>query len=188
MTGDNAGVTDQLSVLTAVAARLDAAGVEYMLTGSVAAGWYAQPRMTRDIDLVARLYPHHAVALADTLGDEFEVDLDIVRTAIAERRAFSLFHRRSIQKVDVIVRQDSDYEVEKFERRRVVEIEGQPVSIIAPEDLILSKLLWAKQTPSELQLRDVRAIMAAEPDVDWGYIDRWAIRLTVASLLREVRT
>jgi hypothetical protein len=52
--GDNGdSVADQLEVLKLIAARLDALGVHYMLTGSVAAGWYGQPRMTRDIDLVA---------------------------------------------------------------------------------------------------------------------------------------
>ena len=40
-----------------VAARLDAARIGYMLTGSIAAGVYGQPRMTRDIDVVAVLYP-----------------------------------------------------------------------------------------------------------------------------------
>ena len=44
-------MTDQLSILKLVTERLDAAGVAYMLTGSIAAGYYAQPRMTRDIDV-----------------------------------------------------------------------------------------------------------------------------------------
>jgi len=171
-----------------IAARFDALGVQYMLTGSVAAGWYAQPRMTRDIDLVAILYPRHAAMLAAGLGDVFECDPDVIEAAIEARRPFSVFHRESIQKVDVVVRRDSDYEAEKFERRREVDIEGQRVWIIAPEDLILSKLAWAKQTPSELQLRDVRAIVAAQPTLDWVYIDRWALRLTVATLLQEVRS
>lgn len=48
-----------------------------MLTRSVAAGWYAQPRMTRDIDLVAILYPAHAAKLANGLGDECECDYEL---------------------------------------------------------------------------------------------------------------
>ena len=45
-------MTDQFSILKLVTERLDALGIAYMLTGSIAAGYYAQPRMTRDIDLV----------------------------------------------------------------------------------------------------------------------------------------
>jgi len=186
--GDNVRpVADQLDVLKLIAARLDLLGIQYMLTGSVAAGWYAQPRMTRDIDLVAELYPLHAQKLADGLKDEFECDVDVLTAAIGARRPFSIFHRASIQKIDIVVRQDSDYELEKFGRRREVELEGQRVRVISPEDLILSKLSWAKQSPSELQLRDVRAVIAVQADLDWAYIDRWALKLTVASLLAEVR-
>lgn len=43
---------DQLSILKLVTVRLDTAGIPYMITGSIAAGHYAQPRMTRDLDLV----------------------------------------------------------------------------------------------------------------------------------------
>jgi hypothetical protein len=50
-------MTDQLDVLALVAARLDAAGIAYMVTGSIAAGYYGQPRMTRDVDLVVELQP-----------------------------------------------------------------------------------------------------------------------------------
>lgn len=180
-------MADQLDALKLIASRLDTLGIQYMLTGSVAAGWYAQPRMTRDIDLVAVLYPLHAPRLVEGLGDEFECDVDLIRNAIEGRRPFSVFHRTSIQKIDIIVRDDSDYEVEKFERRQPVDAEGQRVWIIAPEDLILSKLSWAKRNPSELQLRDVRALLALQTGLDWAYIDRWAQRLTVTRLLEEAR-
>ena len=57
----------------------------------------------------------------------------------------------------------------------------------SPEDLILSKLLWAKDTHSELQFRDVRQIIAAQPVLDWPYLERWAGSLRAIELLREVR-
>ena len=60
-----------------------------MLTGSIAAGVYGQPRMTRDIDRVAVLYPAHAQRLPDVLGAEFLIDVDMAHDAIATRRIFS---------------------------------------------------------------------------------------------------
>ena len=45
-------MSDELDVLKSVAARLGEAGIPYMVTGSMAANFYAVPRMTRDIDLV----------------------------------------------------------------------------------------------------------------------------------------
>jgi hypothetical protein len=40
-------VSEELEVLAIVAGRLDAAGIAYMLTGSLAASCYTVPRMTR---------------------------------------------------------------------------------------------------------------------------------------------
>jgi hypothetical protein len=181
-------VSDQLDALKLVTARLDAGGLEYMITGSIAAGHYGQPRMTRDIDIVVALLPVHAGRLPGLLGPEFICDADTIRDAIAARRTFNVIHRHALQKIDVIVRTDTDFELEKFARRRQVFVAGQPMWIISPEDLILSKLVWAKDGRSELQLRDVRNIIALQPGLDWTYVDRWAIRLTVATLLREVRS
>jgi hypothetical protein len=180
-------MADQLEVLKLIATRLDRLDIDYLLTGSVAAGWYGQPRTTRDIDLVAVLYPPHAERLAAGLADEFECDAEIMTQAILSRRPFTIFHRASVHKIDIVVRQDTDYELEKFERRRQFDLEGVAVWVIAPEDLILSKLAWAKQSRSELQLRDVRAMIVVQADLDWAYIERWSARLTVTSLLAEVR-
>jgi hypothetical protein len=53
--------------------------------------------------------------------------------------------------------------------------------------LILSKLDWARSSRSEVQLRDVKNVMAAQASLDWTYLDAWADRLGVRDLLREVR-
>lgn len=48
-------MNDELDVLLSVTSRLQAAGIVYMVTGSMASNFYATPRMTRDIDLVVEL-------------------------------------------------------------------------------------------------------------------------------------
>jgi hypothetical protein len=181
-------VSEQLEVLKLIAGRLDAARVPYMITGSIAAGLYGQPRMTRDIDIVVALAPVLVTSLVEQLDPEFIHDAELIRTAVAERRIFSVVHRSATQKVDFIVRTDDDYEIEKFDRRRQVDVDGQPMWLIAAEDLVLSKLVWAKQSRSELQFRDIRSIVAVQPRLDWPYIDRWATRLTVAKLPGEFRS
>ena len=45
--------------------------------------------------------------------------------------------------------------------------------MVAPEDLILSKLHWSKNTPSEMHTRDVRTIIETLPDLDWPYLAKW---------------
>lgn len=51
----------------------------------------------------------------------------------------------------------SEYRHAEFERRKSVEFAGISTWITSREDLILSKLVWARDTGSEMQLRDVRS-------------------------------
>ena len=180
-------MTDQFSILKLVTERLDAVGIAYMLTGSIAAGYYAQPRMTRDIDLVVELELGDAERIAGVFTPEFNCDVDVIRGAIARQSLFNLIHVEAVAKVDFVVRKDIPYRREEFRRRRHVEIGGHPLWIVSPEDLILSKLAWAKTSRSEMQLRDVRQLLISVPTLDQTYLDRWAANLAVTDLLREVR-
>jgi hypothetical protein len=56
--------------------------------------------------------------------------------------------------------------------------------ITSREDLILSKLVWARDTGSEMQLRDVRTLI--DESVDWPYLKDWAAKLGIAAKLDEL--
>ena len=47
-----------------------------------------------------------------------------------------------------------------------------------------SRAHWAKDSGSEMQLRDVRTLLAA--DMDRPYLERWASRLGVAETFKEL--
>ena len=64
---------------------------------------------------------------------------------------------------------------------------GVDVWLTAPEDLLLSKLVWARESGSELQLRDAANLIASVPDLDWPYIARWAPALGVARELEALK-
>ena len=52
---------------------------------------------------------------------------------------------------------------------------------------MLSKLEWAKDSRSELQLNDVRNLLRDGPALDMTYLMQWAAQLGVDGLLAEVR-
>jgi hypothetical protein len=52
---------------------------------------------------------------------------------------------------------------------------------------VLSKLVWAREGESALQMGDVRELLSSVPDLDWTYLDRWAGELAVTALLAEAR-
>jgi hypothetical protein len=180
-------MSDELEVLRLVAARLDAAGMAYMLTGSMAMNYYAQPRLTRDIDIVVELEADDADRLAALFTRDFFCEVDAVHEAVHRHGMFNIIHNDTVVKVDFIIRKDVPYRVEEFARRRSIDIGDTSAWMVAPEDLLLSKLHWAKDSRSELQLRDARNLIASVADLDWSYIEKWAADLCVSDLLCEVR-
>lgn len=179
-------MSDELDVLKTVTARLDAAGIPYMVTGSTALNYYAVPRMTRDIDLVAELSVADVGRVCDLFQADFDLDREAVRQAIDRQSTFNVIHVALAVKVDLVVRKDTEYRRTEFARRREVAFEGHRFSIVAPEDLVISKLDWARDTRSEVQLGDVRNLLRAVPDIDRAYLERWVSGLGLGALYREV--
>jgi hypothetical protein len=174
----------ELDVLRVVSERLSAAQIPYMLTGSYALAFYTTPRMTRDLDLVISLGQDEVGAVVKVFEADFYVDADDVRSAVLSQRQFNLMHLQSGIKVDLIVRKASEYRQVEFARRREVTFAGVRTWIVTREDLILSKLVWARDSGSELQQRDVRSLM--NESVDREYVELWARRLGVDTSLRQV--
>ena len=179
-------MSEQLDVLLDVVARLQAVGVPYMLSGSVAMNFYAQPRMTRDIDVVVELAESRVAAVEAEFRGDYYIDAEAGRDAAARRGMFNLIHLDSLVKVDLIVRKDGEYRGLEFDRRRKVDLGGAPVSIVTAEDLLLSKLVWGKDSRSELQLRDARNLCLSVVGLDGDYLQEWAVKLGVADLLEEI--
>ena len=174
---------NELDVLREVCARLESVGIDYMLTGSLAMNYYAQPRMTRDIDLVVALAESDKLPLSRLFQAEYYIDPESVAEAVDSGSMFNLLHLESVVKVDMIVRKDSPYRIQEFERRQRVNIGDFQLWIVSKEDLILSKLVWASLSNSELQLNDVRNLLLTGVDED--YLQRWVGELSVTSLLEK---
>ena len=157
-----------------------------MVTGSIAMNYYAEPRMTRDIDVVMALEKADAVRLMNLFSEEYYIDQQAVGRAIAQRSIFNLIHHDSVIKVDGIVRKDEAYRQEEFARRQRVTIADFETWIVSLEDLILSKLYWARDSRSELQLRDVSNLLRLNSD--HNYLRSRAKMLGVEQLLQELLT
>jgi len=164
-------VDDYLEVLVLVGARLERAGIPYMLSGSTAMNFYARPRMTRDVDIVVELGAADIPRLLGLFGDDFSVDEEEIREALTHQSFFNLIHFDTVVKVDCVIRKRTPYRAEEFGRRRSIEVQGQRLWIVSPEDLILSKLYWSRESLSEMQLGDVRNILEALPSVDRAYME-----------------
>lgn len=173
----------ELAVLSDVVSRLQSAGFDYMLTGSVAMNYYAEPRMTRDIDIVVALTDADANKVIEAFEKDYYLSRDAVVEAIRHQRIFNLVHYQKVVKVDMIVRKESAYRRTEFDRRRQIRVGDLTTWIVSKEDLILSKLSWARESRSELQLNDTRNLLATGPDMD--YLHNWSATLGLEPLLQE---
>ncbi len=177
---------EQLDFVQLIAERLTSVGIEYMLTGSMAMAAYGNPRMTRDVDIVTECSERDTDPIVRLFEKDCYIDRDAVFEAIANRSMFNIIHNEWIIKADFIVRKDDAYHQTEFNRRREITVAGNSLVIVAPEDLILSKLKWAQESRSELQIRDVRELMATGVTLDREYLEHWAQDLGVITLLRDI--
>jgi len=174
---------NEIDILGDVSARLASLGIPYMMTGSMAMNYYAEPRMTRDIDIVIAMTPSAVANLVEAFENDYYMERSAIDEALTHTSMFNLLHRESVIKVDCIIRKASKYRHVEFERRSEITVEGISTFIVSKEDLILSKLDWAKDSHSEFQLRDVKNLLATGYDAD--YVQEWAADLGVADLLKE---
>jgi hypothetical protein len=107
----------ELEVLQDALARLEREGVAYMLTGSLALSYYAEPRMTRDIDLVVECAGHDARRLVALFEPDYYVSEADVARALADRSMFNVLHFEKLVKLDLIMRKDEPFRHHEFGRR-----------------------------------------------------------------------
>ena len=174
----------EIDIIRDISAKFESFAIPYMLTGSIAMNYYATPRMTRDIDVVVIIGKEDIKNLMSGFGSEYYISEEALKESIEFESMFNLIHTESVIKVDCIVRKSAEYRKLEFERRQKIALEDFTTYIVSKEDLILSKLVWAKNSNSEIQLLDIGNLLMTGYDIK--YVECWANKLGVSSLLEEV--
>jgi hypothetical protein len=106
-------------LLQKIVEALDGMGIPYLVTGSLAAMAYGEPRLTNDIDIVAAIEERHIDGLLAAFPpEEFYISEDIIREAIRRRLQFNIIHPSSGLKVDIFIRKDAPFDESRFSRFR----------------------------------------------------------------------
>ena len=175
---------DELDILKLVTKRLNDAEIDYMLSGSVALTFYGKPRMTRDIDIVIMIPLSAVDRLVELFQQDFYIDKDMAADAVRNQSMFNIIHLETVIKVDFIIRKNQEYRILEFNNRKKMKLEGQEISVVSLEDLIISKLYWAKDSFSEMQIKDIVSLM--DLDFDMDYVEEWCARLGLDLILGRV--
>jgi hypothetical protein len=188
----SAEVENAIDIALKVAGALQAVGAAYFVGGSLASSLQGEPRATNDIDFVISLPVGRINALRDALGDEFEVDTDMLRDAVLHARSANAFYLPVVTKIDFFGRGSEPFDESEFSRRSatLVGTNGQSLFVKSAEDTVLRKLLWFREggSVSEKQWRDIIGVLRiSQKTLDNSYLDSWAARLNLTELLTRAK-
>jgi len=180
-----------LSVLSQVTATLEQQNISYVLVGSFASSIHGMYRSTADIDLLADIHTEQIRPIFDLLKQNFYVDEQAMRDAVAKGRSFNAIHFESVFKVDVFIAGDDEFALTQLNRRELRKIspeKDEAVYVATAEDTMLAKLRWyrAGHETSNTQWNDVLGVLgASHSSLDVEYLHMWAGKLGVEDLLRR---
>ncbi len=166
-------------------AGLNAARIDHMLVGSFARNFYAEPRSTNDADVVLSIPGGSLRALLDILGPEFQLEEQMTFETNTGTMRSKLAHVSSGFTIEMFFLSDDTFDQKRFNRRRSIQYEGIPTFILTAEDVIITKLRWARRKDHD----DVRDVIAVQGDaaLDWNYIHQWAAIHDTRAQLDEIR-
>lgn len=177
------------NILKVITAALREAQIPYMIVGSFASNLYGSARGTQDIDVVVSASPEAIAHFLDSLPrGEYYFDVATALEACRRRDMFNILDMGSGWKVDVIFKKMSAYGQQAFQRRVAAEIEQIPLYAATAEDVIISKLEWAKMGASLRQIEDVSGILKERHELlDFIYLDGWIKQLGLAEQWNAAR-
>jgi hypothetical protein len=167
------------SVFQRITSALDQVGIAYMLAGSFASSFYGPPRATQDIDIVIAASEDQLRRFVLLLpNEEFYVDLDAALQAERRQSLFNVVDIVTGWKVDFIIRKSRAFSQEEFQRRTKVDLEGIVLFIASAEDVVITKLEWAKLAQSQRQIEDAAGILRTRwGSLDRSYLEKWVYEL-----------
>lgn len=130
-----------IDTLYEVVKKLDSINVPYMLSGSLAMGFYAVTRSTYDISLVVHLKESDIDNLEALFKDDYFYKPGVTEE-VRKNGMFNIIKSKGGFKIDFILVKNDEYSLQAFQNRVPLIDYGEPIFVISLEDLIIAKLKW----------------------------------------------
>ena len=159
----------ELNLVLLFTQRIDKLGVPYMVSGSVAAILYGEPRLTNDVDMIVVLSRERAAGLAELFApSEFYCPpLEVITVeALREQRGhFNIIHQETGFKADIYLGGRDPLHAWGLARAKRVQLGEDTIVVAPPEYVIVRKLEYYREGGSEKHLRDIRAMLRTSPEL-----------------------
>jgi hypothetical protein len=175
-------------------APLEAAGISYLVSGSVATAIYGEPRNTLDIDLAVFPVPAQ-LELFQQLFPETEFYLPPVEVITLECRRtarghFNIIHHATGLKADLYPSKNHPCLAWAMDHKQRLSTPSGEVSLAPPEYVILHKLDFYREGGHQKHLRDIAGVINQQ-DLDLSFLTEatatlglqreWQAALTLAT-------
>ncbi len=179
-----------IDALEKIADILNKLKIPYAITGGVAVTVWGRARYTADIDIVIDISSQKLEQLINALlgiekGIYLDISPDISIETIKQQGGFNLIHSQSGIKADFVIKGSDEFSQLEIKRAVKKNFHNQKIYFISPEDLILIKLLWHKDSGSTRHLEDAESILKITK-VDLKYIKQWAKRQSTLKTLNKI--
>ncbi len=175
---------EAIEITTKVLKSLNEAEIPHMVVGAFARSYHSFARATQDADIVVTVGAAAMDRLASALGEEFTIDPQATFETNTGTFRFCIIHRQSAFKTELFVLSSDPFDQERFRRRRPFIFNGLPSFVLTAEDVIITKLRWAR--PKDLE--DVRDVIAVQGDrLDSDYLHHWTALHGTRAKLDEIR-
>lgn len=178
-----------IRLLVKIAKILEGLKIKYCVAGGYAVSVWGRPRSTFDIDIVIKLRVEQVAAVAVKLRGLSKagyIDENSAEGAAAKGGEFNFIHPESGLKIDFwVIKKDDKIGEQELKRRVPKKIDNQKIYFISPEDLILSKLRWHKESQSNRQLEDIESVLKFSK-MDLKYLKQQAIRQRTFDILSKL--
>lgn len=164
-----------IELIATFIAPLEREGLRYLVTGSVAAMAYGEPRLTNDIDLILEIQISDIPSLVRAFpeSDYYLPPAEVIQTEQirAQRGHFNIFHLETMLKADIYLAGTDPLHRWAFQHCQRLEIESLQVAFAPPEYVVIRKLEFFREGGSEKHLRDIASILIeSTAQIDNAYL------------------
>lgn len=179
-----------IETLKATADALEAERVVYAVTGSIASSVHGEPFMSEDVDLIVQASVDQARSLSGRLTPRFYAPQDMLVQAARELSLTNVVDNRTGLKADLSFIPQTGYLADALARRVRLRIGTAAPGFwfVTPEDVILMKLLWRKDSRSQKQWENALSVARIKgARMDWRYLLEQARQLDIEDDLIRLR-
>lgn len=179
---------EQAELLKKIASFLREYQIPYMITGAWSVIFWGRPRASHDIDFVIELSKNDirkAENAFKRLSGEFLIQAGAIEEAILKKNMFNVLHLPTMLKMDFWLLKEEPFDKSRFSRKKNEMIFGQEMAVASPEDTIIQKLRWYKESKIEKHLVDAAFVYRIqERKLDKKYLERWVKELKILPLFK----